>query len=103
MFFQTWVSYILILFYFCVQNVTGTFKLQEVFRWSAVDYAYPDEYTRAQAIATQRFVPENNLPVGIEIWNDKLFVTVPRWRVGKKKLQFQINRHRFKILINTRH
>lgn len=61
----------------------GAYKLQEQFRWKALDYAYPTEEARRQAIMNGRFIPENNLPVGIEIWNNKLFVTVPRWMAGK--------------------
>lgn len=28
------------------------------------------------------FVPENNLPLGIDRWRDRLFITTPRWRLG---------------------
>lgn len=59
-----------------------TNKLQELFSWRAVDYAYPNEQLRQRDLLTKRFVPENNLPVGIEIWRDKLFVSVPRWMGG---------------------
>lgn len=70
-------------FIFCDKHVNSTVKLQEEFSWKILDYAYPDENQRLRAILTGRFIPENNLPVGIEIWRDKLFVTVPRWRPGK--------------------
>ncbi|XP_017784644.1 PREDICTED: protein yellow [Nicrophorus vespilloides] len=62
--------------------VEATFKMQEVFRWKQMDYAFADEGKRNEALFNKRFIPENNLPVGIEIWNDKLFVSVPRWRAG---------------------
>lgn len=58
-------------------------KLQERFSWKALDFAFPDERTRQVALQTGGFIPENNLPVGIELWGDKLFVTVPRWRAGR--------------------
>lgn len=57
-------------------------KLQEVFAWNILDWAYPNDAARMRDILTKRFVPENALPVGIEIWNDKLFVSVPRWEAG---------------------
>lgn len=28
------------------------------------------------------FIPQNNLPLGIAIWRDRLFVTMPRWKDG---------------------
>lgn len=57
-------------------------KLQEVFNWRSVDYTYPSEELREYAKFSKDFVPENNLPVGIEVWKNKLFVTVPRWEDG---------------------
>ncbi|KAJ1524729.1 hypothetical protein ONE63_009612 [Megalurothrips usitatus] len=57
-------------------------KLQERFSWRSLDFAFPDERSRQVALTTGGFIPENNLPVGIEVWGDKLFVTVPRWRAG---------------------
>ncbi|XP_052131309.1 protein yellow-like isoform X2 [Frankliniella occidentalis] len=57
-------------------------KLQERFSWRSLDFAFPDERSRQVALQTGGFIPENNLPVGIEVWGDKLFVTVPRWRAG---------------------
>ncbi|XP_044257921.1 protein yellow [Tribolium madens] len=65
-----------------IKITDSTIKLQEQFSWSALDYKYKDDFERSKAIRTKRFVPENNLPVGIEVWNEKLFVTVPRWKVG---------------------
>lgn len=62
--------------------VIATYKLQEHFEWNILDYEYSSDRTKAQALKTGRFIPENNLPVGVEIWGDKLFVTVPRWRQG---------------------
>ncbi|KAI5739399.1 hypothetical protein M8J77_018863 [Diaphorina citri] len=57
-------------------------KLQQVFQWRALDFEYPSEEIRQYAKFTKDFVPENNLPVGIEVWRNKLFVTVPRWEDG---------------------
>lgn len=73
------LSIFLIFFY----EVSSLSKLQEQYYWKALDFAYPSEQARLKAIQTKRFIPENNLPVGIEVWNDKLFVTVPRWKSGK--------------------
>lgn len=33
-------------------------------------------------ILKKRLIPENALPVGIELWGDKMFVSVPRWMPG---------------------
>lgn len=60
--------------------------MEEYFRWNILDFEYPNEYLRNQALLSGRFRPQNSLPVGIEIWNDKVFVTVPRWKEGMLRL-----------------
>lgn len=62
--------------------VTSTYVFQEVFEWSQVDFAYPDEKLKERAKATGAFIPKNALPVGVEHWRNKLFVTFPRWEDG---------------------
>ncbi|XP_023719985.1 protein yellow isoform X2 [Cryptotermes secundus] len=57
-------------------------KLEEVFHWNLLDFDYPDDTSRSNSIESKQFIPENNLPLGLEVWNDKLFVTVPRWKSG---------------------
>ncbi|XP_051172955.1 protein yellow-like [Leptopilina boulardi] len=60
----------------------GRAPLLERYAWNVLDFAYPDEGSRQAAIDKGDYIPENALPVGIEIWRNKLFVTVPRWRDG---------------------
>lgn len=72
-------------FFIILFNLNGVFnvlKFQEHFQWKSLDYAFPSDELRQEALKQRNFIPENNLPVGIEIWRDKVFVTVPRWREG---------------------
>nr|XP_046492986.1 protein yellow-like [Neodiprion pinetum] len=55
---------------------------EELYTWKQLDFQFPTSNAREAAIASGDFVQINNLPVGIEIWKDKLFVTVPRWKKG---------------------
>lgn len=57
-------------------------KLQERYAWNQLDWVFPNQQIRDRAIASGDYVPTNGLPVGIERWQNKLFVTVPRWRNG---------------------
>uniref|UniRef100_A0A481MQJ7 Dopachrome conversion enzyme n=1 Tax=Nipponaphis monzeni TaxID=196483 RepID=A0A481MQJ7_9HEMI len=57
-------------------------RLREVFSWRQVDFEFPDQRTRQAAIASGEYVQANNLPLGLEVWRDKLFITVPRWKAG---------------------
>lgn len=47
-----------------------------------MDFDFPDDTSRNKSIESKEFIPENNLPLGLDVWNDKLFVTVPRWKAG---------------------
>uniref|UniRef100_A0A2H8TM52 Protein yellow n=1 Tax=Melanaphis sacchari TaxID=742174 RepID=A0A2H8TM52_9HEMI len=57
-------------------------RLREVFSWRQLDFTFPDQKTRQAAIASGEYVQANNLPLGLEVWRDKLFITVPRWKAG---------------------
>lgn len=61
----------------------GHAPLLQRFTWNKMDFAYPNERARQSAMARGEYIPENSLPVGIEIWRNKLFVTIPRWRDGE--------------------
>lgn len=68
----------------------GAYKLQERYSWTQMDFAFPSLQMKQQAIAAGDYIPTNALPVGVEHWGNKLFVTVPRWRDGTL-YPFQIN------------
>lgn len=57
-------------------------RMKEVLSWKVLDFAYPTAEARAAAIKSGEYVPENNNPLGMEVWRDKVFVTVPRWKTG---------------------
>ncbi|XP_043267940.1 protein yellow-like [Venturia canescens] len=60
----------------------GRAPLLERFAWKDLDWAYPDEGSRQAAIENNDFIPESALPIGIEVWRNKLFIGVPRWTDG---------------------
>lgn len=60
----------------------GAYKLQERYSWTQLDFAFPSQQMKQQAIAAGDYIPTNALPVGVEHWGNKLFVTVPRWMDG---------------------
>lgn len=56
------------------------FQIQ--FQWRIIDFEYPTRAARSAAIAGGSFVPENNLPLGVDRHADRVFVTLPRWKNG---------------------
>lgn len=57
-------------------------NLRVVFQWRQVDYDFPSEAERREAVSSREFIPENNLPLGLEVYGERVFVTVPRWKSG---------------------
>lgn len=52
--------------------------IPEKFSWKELSFDWPSDEAKAEAITSKRYQPENNLPLGLDIWKDKLFITVPR-------------------------
>lgn len=53
-------------------------KLVEKYSWKQLVFDWPSNEAEQQAKTSGHYIPENNLPLGIERWGDKFFVTVPR-------------------------
>lgn len=54
-------------------------KLEERFVWKEVEFDWPSDLMKEEALNNGSYVVANNLPLGLERWNDKLFITVPRY------------------------
>lgn len=61
----------------------GAFKLDERYSWNQLDFVFPTQQMKNLALASGTYIPQNALPVGIEHWGNRLFVSVPRWRDGE--------------------
>ncbi|XP_022913148.2 protein yellow [Onthophagus taurus] len=77
---RRYVSFLTVCGAFAISSAIA--PLEELFSWNQIDYTWPSLEQRQDAISKGTFAPENNLPLGLEKWNDKLFVTVPRWKSG---------------------
>lgn len=56
--------------------------LKVEYQWKQMDFEYPSNEERQAAIANGNFIPENVVPVGLEVYKNRLFVTLPRWKKG---------------------
>lgn len=68
----------LILLTVALISAANAARLEEVLAWKQVDYVWPSAEARDEAIKSGEFLQVNNLPLGLDRWRDKLFVTVPR-------------------------
>lgn len=69
---------LVVIYIFWGNHAQAVARFNEVFSWSELDWDIPLAMKQ-----NEQYVPRNGLPVGIERWNDKLFVSVPRWRDGE--------------------
>lgn len=54
-------------------------KLEEKYSWKELDFAWPSEEAKQKAIRSGRYIENHNLPLGLEVWKNKVFITVPRY------------------------
>ncbi|XP_018320378.1 protein yellow-like [Agrilus planipennis] len=59
---------------------TGAFKTW--YRWKQIDFLFPSEQEKYDAISSGKFIQENVLPLGVETYKDRIFVTCPKWKTG---------------------
>lgn len=55
---------------------------QPLFSWKQVDWNFPNDSMRESYKTAGDFIPSSNVPLGVNVWQDKLFITVPRWKKG---------------------
>ncbi|XP_012244008.1 protein yellow isoform X2 [Bombus impatiens] len=64
--------------YFWIMVVASD-KLRVAYQWKQLEYEWPSNDTE---LLFPEYKQEDNLPLGLEITNTRIFVTVPRWRRG---------------------
>ncbi|XP_060523028.1 protein yellow isoform X2 [Cylas formicarius] len=57
-------------------------NLRVAYQWKTLDFDYSSPRVREEAINKKEFIPENNIPVGLEVVGKRLFLTIPRWKRG---------------------
>ncbi|OWR44676.1 yellow-h3 [Danaus plexippus plexippus] len=63
-----------------VDNETPPFST--LYKWKYVDFDFPSERHRQRSISNGDYIPENCLPLGLEVWGNRMFVSLPSWRRG---------------------
>lgn len=57
-------------------------NLRVAYQWKEIDFEYQSSADRQKALETKAFIPENVMPVGLEVYQNRLFITLPRWKTG---------------------
>lgn len=53
-----------------------------IYEWRQIDFEYSTFLARQRAILNGDFIPINNVPLGVDRYRNRLFVTLPRWKNG---------------------
>ncbi|CAK1596075.1 unnamed protein product [Parnassius mnemosyne] len=53
-----------------------------LYKWKTIDFEFPSLQHRRQALLTGSYIPSNVLPLGLEVWGSRVWVTLPSWRKG---------------------
>lgn len=72
----------LILLALLVTGVVANDNLRVAYQWKQIDFEFPNIDERQAAITNLTFISENIIPVGLEVYKNRLFVTLPRWKKG---------------------
>lgn len=70
------------IFFIITINLTNALDVKEIFAWNSTKFAWPNDLMESKATNLGVYIPENNVPLGIAKWKNKVFVTIPRWKTG---------------------
>nr|BDD85299.1 yellow-d protein [Ischnura senegalensis] len=54
----------------------------EIFGWPTLDFEFPSDSARQQALSSNYFIPGNSQPIDVQAVGDRVFITMPRWKDG---------------------
>lgn len=57
-------------------------NLQMKYEWKQIDFNYESADERKEAIDNQTFIPVNVIPTGIDVHENRLFISLPRLKSG---------------------
>ncbi|XP_014367556.2 protein yellow-like isoform X1 [Papilio machaon] len=61
---------------------TDTPPFSTLYKWKTIDFEFPSVQHRRSALISRAYIPSNVLPLGLEVWGSRVWVTLPSWRRG---------------------
>lgn len=68
--------------YTAVEVVEANDNLQIAYQWKEIDFEFANDKQRQEAIDNGTFVVSNVIPMGLEVYKNRLFLTLARWKSG---------------------
>ncbi|KAM3964370.1 dopaminechrome tautomerase [Aphomia sociella] len=83
---QIMLKSLFILGFFSISYLPGLIAQKKaigtLYRWKQLEFAYPTPEEQEDAINNEEFIQSNVIPLGIERWKDRVFISTPRWKKG---------------------
>ncbi|XP_019884892.2 protein yellow isoform X1 [Camponotus floridanus] len=67
--------------------------MELMYAWTMIDIEFDSIEARDLAIFEGDYIAENNLPLGLDVWRDKVFITLPKWKTGIPVTLATVPRH----------
>ncbi|KAL6254948.1 hypothetical protein P5V15_014290 [Pogonomyrmex californicus] len=55
---------------------------QVIFEWKSIDFQWPSNKERQNALTNGDYIQANNFIVTVKFWKEKMYLTIPRWKDG---------------------
>jgi hypothetical protein len=65
-----------------VSGAVANDNLKVVYQWKQIDFEFESVQKRQEDIQNGNFIQENVIPIGLEVYKNRLFLTLPRWKKG---------------------
>lgn len=65
-----------------IKHIQCNDNLRVAYQWNEIDFEYRNARDREEAINDKSFIPGHVVPVGLEVYKTRLFITLPRWKSG---------------------
>lgn len=63
-------------------NCHANDNFKSKYKWNLLDFEYETPQERIDAIENGSFIPENIIPTGIDVNDNRLFLSLPRLKTG---------------------
>ncbi|ENN71076.1 hypothetical protein YQE_12010, partial [Dendroctonus ponderosae] len=76
-----------------VRKVDLQSNFEVVYQWTHLNYTWQSEEHYKWALDTKRYIPANNAPTGLKFYQQRLFLSIPRYRPGVPATLVSLDTH----------
>lgn len=62
--------------------ISPEYRFETEYQWSYLNFTWPSTERLTEAVKSGDYIPEHNAPTGMKIYNDNLYLSMPKFRNG---------------------